>query len=346
MKKKGIDLKRFRLYGWIGLAFFLLRAFADIAPHPDEWLVRLFNNLWAAIFVTVLNAIFFEYTWSKLHWKYAGPAVLLILAHLFLYSWGPYFWRNIGTGLHIYTPLKKYLSVSDNIAERMSYSMESLLFFGIIRHFYNYSRLKHASQQLRIEKQVAELNYLRAQTNPHFLFNTLNNIYSLSRDKSDLAPESILRLSKILRYMLYETSGDWIAIEQELKIVTDYIALEKLRYDDSLRINFTHTIEDRAQAIPPLLLVPLVENAFKHGVSETRNQPFVDIHLSVRKQQLLFTVKNSTGEQGTDESIKENIGLSNLRRQLELLYTDYNLGVSWKDAVFTSVLNINLASHA
>src|SRR5690606_29557778 len=125
------------------------------------------------------------------------------------------------------------------------------------------------------------LNYLKSQTNPHFLFNTLNNIYSLARDKSDLAPESIMRLSKILRYMLYETSGAYIAIEQELKIMTDYIELEKLRYDDSLRVNFNHNIEDLRQALPPLLLIPLVENAFKHGVSETRNQPYVDIHLSV-----------------------------------------------------------------
>ena len=90
----------------------------------------------------------------------------------------------------------------------MAYSAGSVFFFGIIRHIYNYIKLKQAAQQLRIEKQAAELNYLRSQTNPHFLFNTLNNIYSLARDKSDLAPESILRLSKILRFMLYETGGD------------------------------------------------------------------------------------------------------------------------------------------
>ena len=85
-----------------------------------------------------------------------------------------------------------------------------------------------------------------------------------------------------------------LAIEQELKIISDYIALEKLRYDESLRINFNYDIEDMKQALPPLLLMPLVENAFKHGVSETRGQPFVDIHLSVKKRQLAFVVKNST----------------------------------------------------
>ena len=207
----------------------------------------------------------------------------------------------------------------------MAFSVGSVFFFGIIRHIYNYIKLKQAAQQLRIEKQAAELNYLRSQTNPHFLFNTLNNIYSLARDKIDLAPESILRLSKILRFMLYETGGAYIAIEQELKIISDYIALEKLRYDESLRINFNYDIEDMKQALPPLLLMPLVENAFKHGVSETRDQPFVDIHLSVNKRQLIFVVKNSTEAFPVNRSVKENIGLSNLRRQLELLYTDYNL---------------------
>ena len=206
---------------------------------------------------------------------------------------------------------------------QMAYSVGSVFFFGIIRHIYDYIKLKQAAQQLRIEKQEAELNYLKSQTNPHFLFNTLNNIYSLARDKSDLAPESILRLSKILRFMLYETSGEYIAIEQELKIISDYIALEKLRYDDSLRVNFNHDIEDMKQALPPLLLIPLVENAFKHGVSETRNHPFVDIHLSVNKRQLVFVVKNSTEAFSGEGKVKENIGLSNLRRQLELLYTDY-----------------------
>jgi LytS/YehU family sensor histidine kinase len=145
--------------------------------------------------------------------------------------------------------------------------------------------------------------------------------------------------------MLYEISGDYIAIEQELKIMTDYIALEKLRYDESLHINFNYDVEDMKQALPPLLLIPLVENAFKHGVSETRNRPFVDIHLSVNKRQLAFIVKNSAESFSGDGSVKENIGLSNLRRQLELLYSDYSLSAQQREAVFTATLKINLASH-
>jgi len=221
----------------------------------------------------------------------------------------------------------------------------STFFFGIALLIHNNFKLQLLTQKQKVEMREAELNFLKSQTNPHFLFNTLNNIYVLATEKSDLAPESILRLSKILRFMLYETSGEYIAIEQELKIISDYIALEKLRYDESLRVNFNYDIEDMKQAMPPLLLIPLVENAFKHGVSETRHQPFVDIHLSVNKRRLNFVVKNSSEENNAEEQVKENIGLSNLRRQLQLLYTDYSLTVQQGGYVFNATLKINLASH-
>jgi LytS/YehU family sensor histidine kinase len=145
--------------------------------------------------------------------------------------------------------------------------------------------------------------------------------------------------------MLYETGDDFIAIDDELKIVTDYIALEKLRYDDSLLVTLNVNIENTKQPLPPLLLIPLVENAFKHGVSETRDKPFVDINLTVKQQQLLFTVKNSTEETTVTQQVKENIGLSNLRRQLALLYKDYELFVGQENAVFLSTLRINLTSN-
>ncbi|RYE50557.1 MAG: hypothetical protein EOP48_19560 [Sphingobacteriales bacterium] len=241
---------------------------------------------------------------------------------------------------------QEYDSTGAAFGDQLSTIIFSLLFFGTLKHIYDYRKLKMMAQQLRIEKQEAELNYLKAQTNPHFLFNTLNNIYALAKDKSDLAPESILRLSKILRFMLYESANGFISIEQELNIITDYIALERLRYDESLRINLNHSVQDMRQSITPLLLIPLVENAFKHGVSESRQNPFLEIHLSVTNQRLSFIVKNSTGEiAGPDDGIRENIGLSNLRRQLQLLYTDYDLRVGRSNGIFTANLTINLSSH-
>lgn len=345
--KRVIDIKEFRFYLWTACAFLLLYSFAESFAYPETILKRIINSSLLIIYLTVLNFLLFEYIlpFIKFTPKRIFAGILLIGFILILYSFGLYTWRHIWIQLGLYTSLRTDASLLKGVAAHSQFSFTYLFFFGVVRHIYNYTKLIHAAKQLRIEKQEAELNYLKSQTNPHFLFNTLNNIYSLARDKSDLAPESILRLSKILRFMLYVTGGEFILIEQELKIIDDYIALEKLRYDDSLQINFKQTIEDFNHSIPPLLLIPLVENAFKHGVSETRNHPFIDIELTIYQQQLSFVVKNSTEESSELQAVKENIGLSNLRRQLELLYTDYHLSVKQEESVFIASLKINLASH-
>ncbi len=342
-----IDKGKVKFYVKLTVAFFILSIIGSLISDPATFPKRVVNHFWLIIFLLPLNFILFEYTipFIKLNWKRILAGLLFIWIHLMLYSFGLYGWRNLGIQLHVYFDLNPFKTDYSGESYFMGYSVATILFFGMVRHGYNYITLKNAAKQLRIEKQEAELNYLKSQTNPHFLFNTLNNIYSLARDKSDLAPESILRLSKILRFMLYETNVAYIAIEQELKIIDDYIALETLRYDHSLRVNFNHDIEDMKQALPPLLLIPLVENAFKHGVSETRDQPFVDIHLSVNNRQLAFVIKNSSDRISGGAGVKENIGLSNLRRQLELLYKDFNLIVQQGESVFTTTLKINLASH-
>ena len=345
------DMKKITFYLFMGLAYTCLWIASNLHNFDNAFPGAVFNNLWRVAFIVAVNFIFFEYTVPFVLKKRAYVIYNVLLAipalwvHVMLWSFGLYVWRMIGVGLHIYTPLIKFDTTEQALESQMAFSVGSAFFFGFIRHIYNYVKLKQSEQQLRIEKQQAELNYLKSQTNPHFLFNTLNNIYSLARDKSDLAPESILRLSKMLRYMLYETGGGYIAIEQELKIISDYIALEKLRYDETLRVNYNYDIEDMKQAMPPLLLIPLVENAFKHGVSETRDRPFVDIHLTVRQRQLNFEVRNSVGSFSSGKNVKENIGLSNLRRQLELLYREYSLTTGQDNNGFTSVLTINLATH-
>ncbi|UPK69828.1 sensor histidine kinase [Chitinophaga filiformis] len=338
-------IKRYELYVWLAPAFLLLNLLGDIVEHRSDFPQRAVNETWLACYVIVMNYRLLEYTLPGMSLKRFFRSVLLILPYFFSYSLGLFLWRALGVTLHIYTVLDNTLTIDKRIGTLTGYSIGSIIFFSVVRHIYNHIKLKQSAQELLIASQQAELNYLRSQTNPHFLFNTLNNIYSLARDKSDLAPESILRLSKILRYMLYETSAAYAAIEQEIKIIDDYIELEKLRYDESLHVNFNHDLEDRKQALPPLLLIPLVENAFKHGVSETRDRPSVNIHLSVKNRVLLFIVENSTGDAAGNVSLKENIGLSNLRRQLALLYTSYSLDTRPGDFTFTATLKINLDSH-
>lgn len=339
-----------KFYLWVALCFWIIQIFLGIHLYSTDLVAVVVNNAWAIVYVTPVTFILFEITMpfiiSKRRWVIYNIFLTIpaLFIHMILYSYGAYVWRELGIRLHLYKSLKEYPTLDKSLENLMAYGVSCVFFFGIIRHIYVYIRLKQSQQQLTIEKQVAELNYLRSQTNPHFLFNTLNNIYSLARNKSDLAPESILRLSKILRFMLYETDNDYISIDQELKIINDYVELEKLRYDESLRVNFVTDIEDTRQALPPLLLVPLVENAFKHGVSETRSAPFVDIYLSVKSRQLNLIVKNSSGGPA-EEEIKENIGLSNLRRQLQLLYHKYELTVSQAGDVFAAKLSIDLSSH-
>lgn len=343
--KELFDIKRIKLYLWIGAGYYVLALIINLTQHPGPFLLWVINEIWKSVYVIVVIYTFFEFTLPRLSRKKFFKSLGLLVVQFFLFSFLLYFWLLLGIQIYIYTDFVHYSSCSHGVSDQLGSSIFAIFVFGISRHIYNHIKLKQSAQQLKIEKQEAELNYLKSQTNPHFLFNTLNNIFSLTRDKSDLAPESVLRLSKILRYMLYETSGDYIAIEQELKIISDYIALEKLRYDESLHINFNYDVEDMKQAIPPLLLIPLVENAFKHGASETRSHPFVDIHLSVNNRQLTFVVKNSADSLGKEEKVKENIGLSNLRRQLELLFIDYNLSVEQGESEFNATLKINLASH-
>ncbi len=343
--KKILNLKHAKFYLWVGGAYLLLWLFVDLIRYSESFFLSMLNELWQTVYIVSILYLLFEYTLPRLSRKKILKSIGFLAILIFLFSFGSCAWRTLGIKLYIYTSFVEYSSCLDSVGTQCGENFFALLFFLLIRHIYTYIQLKQTTQKLQIEKQEAELNYLKSQTNPHFLFNTLNNIYSLARDKSDLAPESILRLSKILRFMLYETSGAYIAMEQELKIITDYIGLEKLRYDDSLYVNFNHNIEDMKQSIPPLLLIPLVENAFKHGISETRAQPLIDIHLEVKNRFLKFIVKNSAEEFSVGEKVKENIGLSNLRRQLELLYKEYNLLLDQNNSIFTAALTINLASH-
>ncbi|MBS1666309.1 MAG: histidine kinase [Bacteroidetes bacterium] len=345
--KKAIDSKLIKFYLYTGLGFLLLYSFGEFFEYRDTFVRRVINSIFLVSYLTLLNYIFFEKILRLFRWpcKKNQRAFIFLFVAIQFYTFGLFGWRKLWIQLGIYIDYTPNLSFLRGVAVHSQFSIACIIFFAIVRNIYNNIRLREKNNQLRIEKKEAELNYLKSQTNPHFLFNTLNNIYSLARDKNDLAPESILRLSKILRFMLYETGGESIVIDDELKIITDYIALEKLRYDDSLFVTLNTDIDNSKQSLPPLLLIPLVENAFKHGVSETRNEPFVDINLIVKQQQLLFIVKNSIEETATEQEVKENIGLSNLRRQLALLYKDYDLSVGQENAVFTSTLRINLTSN-
>lgn len=215
----------------------------------------------------------------------------------------------------------------------------------VAKQYRMHQQWKEREKGLVKEKLVAELKFLRTQTNPHFLFNTLNNIYGLARKKSDDTADVVMKLSKLLRFMLYESKKDTIGIAEELRVLADYIELEKIRYSERLAVSFEKSIDDESARIAPLILLPFVENAFKHGASQARFETFISIDARLQNGQLHFVIANSKDDDGELE-IQENIGLSNVRRQLELMYPDHLLQLKNEPCLFTATLTINLNHHA
>lgn len=214
-----------------------------------------------------------------------------------------------------------------------------LLSFGL-RLTHNFLIQEREKGMLENEKLIAELSFLKSQINPHFLFNSLNNIYSLSYHKSDKAPEAILKLSGIMRYMLQESEDDKVQLKDEIAYLENYISLQQLRFKEPLAIDYKVNTESLELRIMPLLLISFLENAFKHGVVTNKDHP-VRILIEVVNSRLHFKVSNFKNKSNKDQT--SGIGLENLKRRLELGYPDqYTLMVDDKELFYSSELFIYL----
>ena len=183
------------------------------------------------------------------------------------------------------------------------------------------SKSWYVLQQVEKEKLAIELNSLKTQVNPHFLFNSLNSIYSLSLAKSERTPETVLELSNLLRYMLYEVGEDTADLGKELEMMESYVELQKLRADQSTEVSFKVTGEPNGIRIAPLLFFPLIENSFKHGVKGVSDQAYVRIHLNAQPKAVTFKIENNRGQVDDVEKGKfGGIGLENVKRRLSLIY--------------------------
>ena len=192
--------------------------------------------------------------------------------------------------------------------------------FKILKH--NYKSLeeketfenKFLQTQLQLKEQ--ELKFLKMQIHPHFLFNSLNTIYGFALQKAQEAPEMILKLSNLLDYILYQIEKPKVLLEEEINHLEDYISLEKMRFHDTLKVNFKKEISQENVQISPMLLIPFVENSFKHG-QITNGILQIDIHLKVAENNLLFTIENSSKQK---EDVKTGIGVDNIKKRLEMMY--------------------------
>lgn len=269
-------------------------------------------------------------------------AIILIFSSLtwfnYVFVQDPLFWSH-----------DDYIPSLWNFGKMLKYTTKIypvLILAVVIKWFKYWYREQKSNQQLVEEKLKAELNFLKAQVHPHFLFNTLNNLYALTLKQSKEAPEVVLKLSDLLNYMLYDCRADEVAIDKEIKLVKDYIDLETMRYGDRLSISFNVLGKSDGMKVAPLMLLPFIENSFKHGVSEEIDASWVNIDLELKEEKITLKVENSKSKQTDSEDTfhyKKGIGLNNVKRRLELLYPDrHQLEVHESEEAYLVILKLSL----
>jgi len=221
--------------------------------------------------------------------------------------------------------------------------LPAVLFF-LIKTTKDSSAQRNKLISLEKEKQTAELNFLKAQINPHFLFNTLNNIYALAKNKSEETPEMILKLSEILDYTIYECKSDRVPLNKEWDLIENYVDLQALRHDNQLTILLNQQINDEKMLIAPLILISLVENAFKHGLKGKRGGSVINISMTEKNREIIFKIYNTRSD--ADSNKNGGVGLENIKRQLELQYPNqYTMYVKEDDHSYQVTLSIDLSTH-
>lgn len=206
------------------------------------------------------------------------------------------------------------------------------------------ARFWFIAQELEKEKTNSELKALKSQINPHFLFNSLNSIYSLARKESKEVPGKIVQLSDLMRHILYDSDMDFIPLEKEVEMVKNYIGLQNLRTSENNGIRFELIGEMKGKKIAPLIFLPFVENSFKHGLKGGNKNAFVHIKLEVTNSVLYFEIENSLGKAAEPREEKyKGIGIANIKKQLALIYPDsHKLKISQNEKTFKVLLQVQL----
>lgn len=217
-------------------------------------------------------------------------------------------------------------------------------FVGLIKFVEDYFELEARSREMENRQLTSELRFLKAQVNPHFLFNTLNNLYYLAVNKSEQTPEVIAKLSGMMRYMIHESNAEQVPLAREVEYMENYLDLEKMRLNEATPITFEVDGNISGARITPLILITFLENAFKHGISNARTDSWITVSLRVDDRTLHYKVANSIVS-GTDKTVREasGLGLANVRRRLDLSYPGrYALDVSEDDERYRVHLKIDL----
>ncbi len=234
----------------------------------------------------------------------------------------------------------EYLSYSRYIIQAFFTSGFLVVISSLLKFATDWFSNERVQRNLESQKKDMELQFLKSQLNPHFLFNSLNNIYSLAYQKSDKTADAILKLSEIMRYMIYESNDSWVALSKEVEYVQSYIELQKLRFKDGAAVELTLNGEIDAQHVVPLILISFVENAFKHGVANDPEDP-IRINIIANQKILHFSITNKKSK--TNKDAMGGVGLNNVERRLQLLYPDrYKLNIVNSATHYTSELMLDI----
>lgn len=272
----------------------------------------------------------------KKYGRYASCVITLVVGYVLV------------QGLYDYFLFKAILAPIKHKPEMgfILYNLMSTFFYLVVtvalRFGLDWYQQKQQLQKVELEKLQAEVKYLRAQVNPHFLFNILNNLYSLTLKKSDAAPGMVLKLSEMMEYMLYDTDKNFVELDKEIQYLRNYIDFEKLRKGNHATIEFNVTGNPHDLKIAPFIFLPLIENAFKHGISKIINNAYLHAHLIIEHHEIWFKLENNKlNFLPTDEY--SGIGLSNLKQRLSLIYPDrHTLSVADNQNIYKTELHLRL----
>lgn len=305
-------------YGFT-LIFPLVFSTKPIIPNYVYWFIGntvLMQLLNFYLFYTFITPLFIKKQKVKF-WLIAGGFIVvfpilrfLIVKYIYTHTDFPGVYEGYNTGLLVHEFLSTILITGFSI---------------FIKIFIDWQKNQKTRTELINQNQASELAMLRNQINPHFLFNTLNNIYYLVFQKSEAAPSAVMKLSEIMRYMLYDANTDKVTLDKEIEYLKGFIELQNLRSKQPNFVQFTVEGKPEGILVPPMLIIPFIENAFKHG-SKKHESPGIIVDLKIDKDHVLFYIKNYLANEISQNKDKiGGIGLANVKRRLEILYPNKHI---------------------
>jgi len=301
---------------------------------------------WGRVLLASLISLSYLVSLSYLNYFYLMPVFLLknkigAFIIVFIVSFAAFTLARIGIDILAFG--RSWLVQSPERSQVIIQSVIDLfiiLFIGLLRFAFDWLELDARRRQLETEKLNAELKFLKAQINPHFLFNTLNNLYYLSTIKSDSAPLVISKLSEVMRYMIYDSNHARVPLAKEIEYMQHYVALERLRVREGMPLEFE--VAGRTDIlISPLILITFLENAFKHGVSNGNDHCWIKARLEVEGTRLVYMIANSKIKTASYVADGEGIGLKNVKRRLDLSYPGkHRLNINDQEDSYSVTLTI------